>query len=81
MKKSTAAMRRSLSSYLDATRMWRRTDRASLEKKLDEVQPRAMLGREGELESAGGLLGEPGSHLPGDVRGMIVEDQVDRRGI
>ena len=28
-----AAMMRSLSSCLDATRMWRRTERASLEKK------------------------------------------------
>src|ERR1700739_4090193 len=33
LKKSIAAMMRSLSSCLDATRMWRSTDRASLEKK------------------------------------------------
>jgi hypothetical protein len=33
LKKSMAAMRRSLSSCLDDTRMWRRTERASLEKK------------------------------------------------
>jgi hypothetical protein len=33
LKKSMAAMRRSLSSCLDETRMWRGTERASLEKK------------------------------------------------
>jgi len=29
------------------------------EEALDEVEPRAMLGSEGELEAARGLLGEP----------------------
>ena len=29
------------------------------EEALDEVEPGAMLGREGELKSAGGLLGQP----------------------
>jgi hypothetical protein len=48
------------------------------EETLDEVQPGAMLGSEGELEAARGLLGEPGFGLPGDMRGMIVEDEVDR---
>ena len=48
------------------------------EEALDEVEPRAMLGSEGELEAARGLLGEPGFGLPGDMRGMIVEDEVDR---
>ena len=38
----------------------------------------AMLGSEGELEAARGLFGEPGFGLPGDMRGMIVEDEVDR---
>jgi hypothetical protein len=33
MRRSIAAMMRSLSSCLDVTRMWRRTDRVSLEKK------------------------------------------------
>jgi hypothetical protein len=37
-----------------------------------------MLGSEGELEAACGLLGEPGFGLPGDMRGKIVEDEVDR---
>src|SRR5437660_757764 len=49
------------------------------EEALDEVQPGAMLRRKSELESAGGLLGEPSSGLPGDMGGMVVEDQVDRR--
>ena len=49
------------------------------EEALDEVEPGAMLGSEGELESPSGLIGEPSSRLPGDMRGMIVEDQVDRR--
>ena len=48
------------------------------EEALDEVEPRAMLGSEGELEAACGLFGEPGFGLPGDMRGMIVEDEVDR---
>jgi hypothetical protein len=35
--------------------------------------------REGEFEAAGGLIGEPGSGLFGDVGRMIVEDQLNRR--
>src|SRR5215472_16003566 len=73
-------MRRCLSSCLEETRMWRRTERASLgEEAFDEGEPGAVLGSEGELKSACGLLGEPSSGLSGDVRGMIVEDQMDRR--
>ena len=49
------------------------------EEALDEVEPGAMLGREGELKSAGGLLGQPSSGFPRDMRGMIVENQMDRR--
>ena len=37
-----------------------------------------MLGCESELEAAGGLIGKPSSGLPGDVRRMIIEDQMDR---
>ena len=48
------------------------------EEALDEVEPRAMLGCEGELEAPRGLLGKPGFGLPGDMRGMIIEDEVDR---
>ena len=46
------------------------------EEALDEVEPGAMLGREGELKSAGGLLGQPSSGFPRDMRGMIVENQI-----
>jgi len=46
---------------------------------LDQVEPGAMRGREGEFETMCGLLRNPGSGLFGDVRGMIVEDQLDRR--
>ena len=46
---------------------------------LDEIEPGAVLGREGEFEAARGLIGEPGSGFFGDVRGMIVENQLDRR--
>jgi len=46
---------------------------------LDEIEPGAVLGREGEFEAAGRLIGEPSLGLLGDVRGVIVEDQPDRR--
>ena len=49
------------------------------EEALDEVEPGAMRGREGEFEAMCRLLRDPGSGLFGDVRGMIVEDQLDRR--
>jgi hypothetical protein len=44
---------------------------------LDEVEPGAVLGSEGEFEAARGLIGESGFGLIGDVRGMVVEDQLD----
>ena len=47
------------------------------EKALDEVEPGAVLGREGELEAAGRSRGEPSPGFFGNVRGMIVEDQLD----
>jgi hypothetical protein len=46
---------------------------------LDEIEPGAVLGSESEFEAAGRLIGEPSFGLPRDVRGMIVEDQLDRR--
>src|SRR5260370_23765543 len=49
------------------------------EEALDQVQPGAVLGREGELEAARWSGSEPGFCLLGDVGGMIVEDQTDRR--
>ena len=47
------------------------------EEAFDQVQPGAVLGREGELEAARSG-GEPRIRLFGDVGGMIVEDQADR---
>ena len=44
----------------------------------NQVEPGAMLRREGEFKAAGRLIGEPDLGLLGDVRGMIVEDQLDR---
>src|SRR5208337_3244097 len=70
-----AAMMRCLSSCLDATRMWRRTERASLEKK-----PSTRLSQEPCLGvTADWLTGEPSLCLLGDVGGVIVEDQLDCR--
>ena len=46
---------------------------------LDKIEPGAVLGREGEFEAADRLLGEPSLCLLGNVRGMIVENQLDRR--
>jgi hypothetical protein len=48
------------------------------EEAFDEIEPGAVLGREGELEAAGWLIGEPSLGLLGDVLGMIVDDQLDR---
>src|SRR5436190_18881392 len=47
------------------------------EEALDQVEPGAVLGREGEFEAMRGTLGKPGSGLPRNVCGMIVEDQRD----
>ena len=47
------------------------------EKALDEIEPRTMGGREGELEPAS-LGGEPTSGFFRYVCGMIVENQLDR---
>jgi hypothetical protein len=49
------------------------------EEALYEVEPRAMRGRESEFEPASRLLGDPSLCLLGDMSGMIVEDQMDRR--
>ena len=48
------------------------------EEALDEVQPRTMLGREGELEASRWSRVEPGFCFSRYVGGMIVEDQLDR---
>jgi hypothetical protein len=46
--------------------------------RLDNVQPGAMLGREGEFEAPCGLFGEPGVGFLGNVGGVIVKDDLDR---
>ena len=48
------------------------------EEALDQVEPGAVLGREGELEAPAWSGGEPGSGFSRDVCGMIIEDQLDR---
>ena len=48
------------------------------EEALDEVEPGAVLGCERELEAAERSSGQPSFGFSGDVRGMIVEDQLDR---
>src|SRR3982074_3634017 len=55
-------------------------DRASElgEESLDEVQPRTMLGREGEREASRWSSVEPGSCFSRYVGGMIIEDELDR---
>src|SRR5712675_2198795 len=76
---SMPSMMRSLSSCFDATRMWRRTERANLEEEtLDEVEPGAVFGGEGELEAAHRFGGEPSLGFSGDMRRMVVQDQLDR---
>ena len=48
------------------------------EEAFDEIEPRAVRGREGEFEVADRLIGEPSLGLLGKVRRMIIEDQLDR---
>src|ERR1700730_8195104 len=76
---SIPAMMRSLSSCFDVTRMWRRIERANLEKK-----PSMRLSQEPCLgvkvnSKRFRLSGEPSLGFSGDVRRMVVEDQLDRR--
>src|ERR1700716_627397 len=49
------------------------------EEALDEIEPGAVFGREGELEAARRSSGEPSLGFSGDMRRMVVEDQLDRR--
>jgi hypothetical protein len=49
------------------------------EEALDEVEPGAVLGREGELEAAGRSRGEPSPSFFGDVRGWPETDQRQMR--
>src|SRR5208283_3925362 len=48
------------------------------EEAFDQIEPRAVLGGKDEFEATGGLLRKPSFRLLRDVRGMIVEDQLDR---
>jgi len=61
-------MMRSLSSCLDVTRMWRSTERVSLEKKPStRLSQEPCFWREGEFEAVGGLICEPSFGLLGDM--------------
>ena len=48
------------------------------EETLDEVEPGAVFGCEGELEAAHRFGGEPSLGFSGDMRRMVVQDQLDR---
>src|SRR6266436_3007488 len=49
------------------------------EEALDEIEPGAVFGREGEREAGRRLSSEPGLGFPGDVRRVVVQDYLDRR--
>jgi len=48
------------------------------EEALDEIEPGAVLWREGKLEASRWSSVDPSSRFFRYVRGMIVEDQLDR---
>ena len=76
---SIPAIMRSLSSCFEVTRMWAQDrPREFGEEALDEIEPRTMLGREGKLEASRRSSVEPGCCFSRYVRGMIIEDQLDR---
>src|SRR5204863_8514076 len=71
-------MMRSLSSCLDATRMWRRTERANLEKKPSiRFSQEPCVGVKVNSKRPTGRVATSFSFFR-DVRRMIVEDQLDR---
>src|SRR5450755_3194072 len=49
------------------------------EEALDEVEPGAVFGGEGEREAARRLSSEPGLGFSGDMRRVVVQDHLDRR--
>src|SRR6202171_3316696 len=49
------------------------------EEALDEVEPGAVFGREGEREATARLSSEPGLGFSGDMCRVVVQDQLDRR--
>ena len=59
--------------------MWRSTERVSLEKKPSmRLSQEPCVGVKVNSKRPDRLLGEPSLGLLGDVRGMIIEDQLDR---
>ena len=59
--------------------MWRRTERASFEKKPSiRLSQEPCVGLNVNWKRPSGWGGDPGFRFLGDVRGMIVEDQFDR---
>lgn len=73
------AMMRALSSCFEATRIWRRTERANLEKNPSmRLSHEPCLGVKVEFGAPAWSRGEAGSGFSRDVRGMIIEDQLDR---
>ena len=66
------------SSALEATRMWRSMDRAILEKKPStRLSQEPCLGVNTKAKRPSGWAGEPCLGFLGDVRRMVVEDQLD----
>jgi hypothetical protein len=57
-------------------RMWRNSERASLENKPYEIEPRAMGRGEREGEAPDRLRGEPGCGLVRDMSGVVVENDL-----
>ena len=72
-----AGQMRSLLAYFEFTLMCRSRAGELGEEALDEVEPGAMLGREGELEAASRACGRPRFSFPRDMSRMIVEDELD----
>jgi hypothetical protein len=70
---------RSLSSCLDAADVGQDGACKLETETLDQVQPGAVHGSGGKFEAARRVSGEPRCRLLGDMRVMIVKDQLDRR--
>src|SRR3982074_3531846 len=77
---SIPAMMRSLSSCFDATRMWRRTERANLEKKPSmRLSQEPCLGVKVNSKRPAGRAASQAWVSLEIMRRMVVEDQLDRR--
>src|SRR5882724_3403490 len=76
---SMPAITRSLSSCFEVTRMWRKTDRANLEKKPSmRLSHEPCLGVKVNSKRPGGRASSQALVFSRDVRRMIIEDQLDR---